>query len=103
MVEINGKPVRPADTDHRQIVLAFDADRGTYSGMSGCNELSGWFETTDAPLTFRSKKLWPICGADEQTERAVRTVFNETRAYRVTSTTLELLNAKGERLARLER
>lgn len=103
MVEINGKPVRPVDAEHRAIVLAFDVDRGTFSGRSGCSDLGGRFETTEVPLKLTSYKLWRICRADEQTERAVRSIVRDTRRYRLSGTTLELLDVKGVSLAKLGR
>ena len=103
MVEIDGKPLRPVDTDHGRIVLAFDAARGNFSGTSGCNDLKGRFDTTGYPLTLMSDKSLQLCRGDEETQRAMKSVLRDTRAYRVSSTTLELLDAKGERLAKFER
>jgi len=103
VVEINGKPVGPADKDHRQIVLAFDDIRQTYSGTSGCTDLAGRFAKNGAPLTPSSDQASQICRVDEATQRAMRAVMQDTRGYRVSGTTLELLDAKGGSLARLER
>jgi heat shock protein HslJ len=101
--KLNGKPVRPEDKDHRKIVIAFDADRGTFTGTSGCNNLSGRFATKAAPLTLTFDKAPQICRVDQRTERAVRSVITNTQGYRVTPTTLELLDANGQLLAKLER
>lgn len=103
MTEINGKPVRPENKDHRKIVLAFNTDRGTFSGASGCNDLAGRFATTKGTLTLTSNKSLQICRVDQRTERAVRGVMNDTRGYRVSGAALELLDEKGKPIARLER
>jgi heat shock protein HslJ len=103
IVEINGKPMDAADKDHRKIVLAFDATRGTFSGTSGCNDLAGRFAKNGAPLTPASDQPPQLCRVDEQTERGMRSAIQNARGYRVSSTTLELLDAKGECLAKLER
>lgn len=103
MTEIKSKAVRPANKDHRRIVLAFDTDRGTFSGTSGCNDLAGRFATTTGTLTLKSDKSLRICRVDQRTERAVRSVMNDTRGYRVSGATLELLDEKGQRIAKLER
>ena len=100
MTEIGGKPVAAGDSDQRKIVLAFDAPRGTYSGTSGCTDPAGRFAKNGAsPASDKSH----TCRVDEQTVRAMRSALQDTRGYRITSTTLELLNAKGEIVAKLER
>ena len=102
MTEIKNKPVRPASKTHRTIVLAFDEGRGTFSGTSGCNDLSGRFEAGSGKLTLKSDTSLRICRVDQKTERAVRGVINDTRGYRISGTTLDLLNDRGQRIARLE-
>ena len=76
---------------------------GTYSGTSGCADVAGRFAKNGAPLTPTSDKSSPTCRVDEQTVRAMRDALQDTRGYRITSTTLELLNAKGQCVAKLER
>ena len=102
MTEIDSKPVRPASKTHRKISLVFDEGRGTFSGTSGCNDLSGRFETGGGKLALKSDNSLRICRVDQKTERAVRGVINDTRAYRISGTTLDLLNERGQRIARLE-
>jgi len=101
IVEIDGKPVGQMDTDHRRIVLAFDANRRRFSGVSGCNDSAGRFAKNGAPLTRTSDKSSPVCHVDEQTDRAMRSVIQEMRGYRVSNATLELLDEKGGCLAKL--
>ena len=102
MTEIDNKPVRPASKTHRKISLVFDDEHGTFSGTSGCNDLAGRFETGGGKLTLKSDRSLRICRVDQKTERAVRGVINDTRAYRISGTTLDLLNDRGQRLARFE-
>lgn len=102
MTEINNKAVRPASKTHRKITLAFNDEHGTFSGTSGCNDLEGRFESVGAKLTLKSDRSLRICRVDQKTERAVRGVINDTRGYRISGTTLDLLNEKGQRIARLE-
>ena len=101
--EINSKAVRPVDKMHRKIVLSFDVDRQIFSGMSGCNELEGRFTALDGTLSLRPSKPMQICRADQKTERALRGVFSETRSFRMSGLTLELLDGNGKPIARLER
>ena len=102
MTEINSKPVRPVSKTHRKISLVFDEGRGTFSGTSGCNDLAGRFQAGGGKLTLKSDSPVRICRVDQKTERAVRGVINDTRAYRISGTTLDLLNDRGQRIARLE-
>ena len=102
MTEIDAKPVRPASKTHRRIFLAFDEGHGTFSGTSGCNDLAGRFQTAGGKLTLKSDRSLRICRVDQKTERAVRGVINDTRAYRISGTTLELLNDRGQRIAKFE-
>jgi hypothetical protein len=84
-------------------VLAFDDSRRTYSGKSGCTDPAGRFAKNGTPLTPTSDKSAQLCQVDEQIDRAMRSALQGTRGHRVTSTTLELLDAKGVLLAKLER
>lgn len=101
-MEIKSKPVRPASKTHRKIVLSFDDEHGTFSGTSGCNDLAGRFDADGGKLTLKSNQSLRICRVDQVTERAVRGVINDTRGYRISGVMLDLLNAKGERIARLQ-
>jgi len=102
MTEIDNKPVRATSKTHRKISLIFDEGHGTFSGTSGCNDLAGRFETGSGRLTLKSDRSLRICRVDQKTERAVRGVINDTRAYRLSGTTLDLLNDRGQRIARFE-
>ena len=57
----------------------------------------------DGALMLKSDKPLQICRVDQRTERAVRSVIDDTRGYRISGNTLELLDQKGKRLAKLER
>lgn len=103
MVEINGKPVRPVDKSHPQIAFVFDVEKGTYSGTSGCNDLEGFFQADASMLALKSAKPISICRVDRKTENALNGVIRNTRGYRVLGKALEFLDAKGKRIARLER
>jgi hypothetical protein len=95
--------VDASERDHRQVVLAFDTYRRTYSGVTGCSDLAGRFAKNGASLTASSDKSLQICRVDKVTDEAIRGVMHKVKGYRVTSTTLELLDAKGVALAKLER
>ena len=102
LTEIEDKPVRPASKTQRDIVLRFDADGRTLSGVSGCNQLDGNFEAGWRTLTIKPSRSLRVCLADQGTERAVSRTIKSTRAYRITGTTLDLFDEQGTRIARLE-
>ena len=83
--------------------MAFDSDRGTFTGTSGCNDLAGRFSITGSSLTLTSDKKMQVCRVDQRTERSVKSVISDTRSYRLIGTTLELLDEKGQKIAKLER
>lgn len=103
MTEIGDKAVRATDKLHKKIALSFDVEGDTFSGTSGCNTLAGSLTATDSKLTLKPNKSLQICRVDQRTERALRGVLNDTRGYRLSGTTLELLDDKGQMLAKLKR
>jgi heat shock protein HslJ len=98
--EIENKPVRPTSKTQRDIVLVFDTDAGTFSGVSGCNQLDGSIEAGWRTLTITPRKSLRVCLADAGTERALSRTIKATRAYRVTGTILDLFDEQGTRIAR---
>ena len=103
MVEIQGKPVIAGEKDHRKMMLAYDVHRDMYSGSSGCSDLSGRFAKNGAKLAVTPDNSVQVCRVDAQTDRAMQSVIQATRGYRISNGTLELLDEKGRSLAKLER
>ena len=103
MVEIKGAPAPTGDKDRRKVIVAFNAARPEYWGFSGCTDAAGRFVKNGAPLPAASDGAAQTCKVDEQIARAMKSALQDTRSYRVTPTTLELLNAKGERVAKMDR
>jgi len=102
LTEIESKPVRPASKTQRDIVLKFDADGRTLSGVTGCNQIDGSFDAAWRTLTIKPSRSLRVCLADQGTERAVSRTIKSTRTYRITGTTLDLFDEQGTRIARLE-
>ena len=101
LTELDNRPVRPADKTHRKIVMSFDDQRQAFSGTSGCNEFEGRFEAGTSGLKLTLQKPLHICRVDQRTERALRGTIKDTRSFRITGSTLELLDDRGKRIARL--
>ena len=102
MVEIKGTQVAGVAKDRRQVVVTFNPARPEYWGVSGCTDNAGHFVKDGGPLTLADKSS-SVCRVDEQTGRAMQSALKDTRGYRVTPTTLELLDGKGSLLAKLVR
>ena len=100
LTEMENKPVRPASKTQRDIVLVFDTNGRTFSGVSGCNQLAGSIEASWRTLTIKPSKSLRVCLADAGTERAVSRTIKAARAYRITGTTLDLFDEQGTRIAR---
>jgi heat shock protein HslJ len=102
LTELENRPIRPVSKTQREIVLTFDDDSRTFSGVSGCNQIGGSIEAGWRTLTISPRKPLRVCLADAGTERALSRTIKATRAYRVTGTTLDLFDEKGARIARFE-
>jgi len=93
----------PASTDtRREASLTFLNDGNSFSGSSGCNRLVGTYSIDNARMTLTSGGTMIACRDEAKTEAAFMAALKETRTYRILGRILELNDAKGERIARLE-
>jgi uncharacterized lipoprotein YbaY/heat shock protein HslJ/uncharacterized lipoprotein NlpE involved in copper resistance len=83
--------------------IVLDPQSKRVTGSGGCNRISGSFEAgpRDALRFGRVTSTMMAC-AGMETERAFLRALADTRRYRVAARTLELLDARGRLLARLE-
>ena len=102
LTELKSKPVRPATKTRREILLSFNEENRTFSGVSGCNQLDGKFESNGRTMALTPSKSLQICRVDQSNERALRAAIKATRAYRIVGATLELFDERGGRLATFE-
>lgn len=94
------KPLKGGRDAH----LRLDAQQKRATGYSGVNSFSGSFETGAASLTFGPIAATRRAGppAAMTFEAAFFKALEATRSYRISGETLELLDAGGGVLARLE-
>jgi copper homeostasis protein (lipoprotein) len=98
-----GDRVVPAATDpRREPSLTFMSQSNSFSGSSGCNRLVGTYAVTNASMTLTSGGTMVACKDLAKTESALMTALQATRTYRIVGRVLELIDAKGARLARFE-
>ena len=101
LVSVEGFSTIPAGVEVP--TLRFDAD-GNVGGNTGCNMAGGTYETSGSKLTIgQMSSTMRACLAPEgnELEAAFVRALGNTREYRVTAETLELLSADGAVLARL--
>lgn len=106
LVSLGGQTVPAASDPRREPSLTFQAGEtpfgGSYSGSSGCNRLVGTFTTSDASMTLTGGGTLVACKDQAQAESALLNALKATRRYRITGQTLELFDAAGTRVARLD-
>jgi heat shock protein HslJ len=99
-VQIGEKPVRAMAQIEAWITLDPKAHR--FTGSAGCNRINGSFDVQGEALRFgRAASTMKAC-PDMDKERAFLDVLEDTRRYRTSGRTLELMNGDGKVLARLE-
>ena len=93
----------PAVTDtRRQPSLVFDTASQTFSGSSGCNRVAGHFMVDQASITMEAAGTLMACRDEAKLEAALMSAIKATKTYRITGRVLELMDANGARVARLE-
>jgi copper homeostasis protein (lipoprotein) len=98
-----GDRVVPSPTDRRrEPSLTFTAEGSSFSGSSGCNRLIGTYVVSNATMTMKSGGTMMACKDEMKTEAAFLSALQATRTYRIMGRVLELMDAKGVRVARFE-
>jgi copper homeostasis protein (lipoprotein) len=107
LTRLAGKAIPPAADARRELSLTFQLPEGdapgAFSASTGCNRLIGTYVTDNATMTLTPGGTLMACKDDAAIEAAIVAALKATRHYRVAGRTLELLDAKGERLARFVR
>jgi putative lipoprotein len=102
------RPVRIGD---REVVLVgrqpepwieLDPKALRVTGSAGCNRITGGFESTGDHLRFGALVTTRMACFSMETETRFLRALGQTRRYRVSGRTLELLDDGGRTLARLE-
>jgi len=87
----------------REPHLVFEAD-GTLIGADGCNALRGSYEAAGNRLTIRTPLMGTLmnCTLPDRLDRRFREALDRTVTWRVTATSLSLLDDAGAEVARFE-
>jgi copper homeostasis protein (lipoprotein) len=106
LTNLADRAIPPAADVRREASLTFDAPMdgmpGAYSGSSGCNRVIGTYALANATMTLTGAGTLTACKDQAATEAAFLTALKATRTYRIAGRVLELMDAKGARLARFE-
>jgi uncharacterized lipoprotein YbaY/heat shock protein HslJ/uncharacterized lipoprotein NlpE involved in copper resistance len=101
LTRIGDSPVR--NDGEREPHLVLHAVTRRVSGAAGCNQLLGSYTLTGTKLTFGAVATSRMmCATGMDVERRFLAALRATRTARVRGRTLELLDANGKSLARLE-
>ena len=105
MVEIDGKPVSPADgTNRRDATLHLDAEKKAATGSGSCNRFAGNYERTGPDgLTFSPLVMTRRACPDMALEQAYSRALGRTASFRIDGPVLTLRAAGStDALVRLE-
>jgi copper homeostasis protein (lipoprotein) len=87
--------------DRREAHLLFGSDQGRLVGSDGCNAVIGEYAIDGARISFgKLTGTSRTCDAAESDDQAFRRALAEAAAWRTLGPTLELLDGRGQRLAR---
>jgi copper homeostasis protein (lipoprotein) len=87
----------------REPHLVLNSETGRVSGSGGCNQLSGRYEAEDGSLTFSALATTRMaCSGGMDVERRFLSALRATSRGEITQQRLELFDANGRVLARLE-
>jgi copper homeostasis protein (lipoprotein) len=87
----------------REPHLVLNGETGRVTGSGGCNQLSGRYDAEDGSLTFSALATTRMaCAAGMDVERRFLSALRATSRAEITRQRLELFDANGRLLARLE-
>jgi copper homeostasis protein (lipoprotein) len=90
-----------ASRNRREAHLVFGSDQGRLVGSDGCNAVVGEYAIEGARIRFGELTgTTRTCDAAESPDQAFRRALAEAAAWRTVGPTLELLDDRGQRLAR---
>ncbi|HEY6194339.1 MAG TPA: META domain-containing protein [Candidatus Eisenbacteria bacterium] len=82
--------------------IQLDPRQKHVTGSGGCNRITGSYQSADSTLRFGPLNTTKMACPTMQTETKFLRALAATRRYRISGSMLELMDARGEPLARLE-
>lgn len=102
LIALRGKPVVMSDRQ-REPHLMLQPEQHRVTGSGGCNRLSGGYTLAGDRLTFgRAAGTLMACADGMDQERAFLDALAEVTRWRIEGQRLELLDSRGEVLARFD-
>jgi len=99
---VGGMPVLP-DSRHPEANITLNSGNRSVTGSGGCNRLTGSYSVSGSRLSFgpiASTRM--ACASGMQNEQSFLNVFARVRSWRISGQTLELLDDRGNSLARFD-
>ncbi len=102
LTHLDGAPV-PVDAQRTEAHLLFGPTGGRLTGSGGCNHLSGSYTVDGGQLELnRLITTMTACEKGMETERAFLQALERVRAWRIAGGALELVDASGATIAKLD-
>jgi len=103
LVQVGASPLATASPDDRAPFIQFD-QQSQASGYSGVNNFSGSYLSDRSSLKFGPVIMTRRAGSPAQMEieSALMKALGDTQGYRISGSTLDLLDANGKPLARFD-
>lgn len=102
LVRLGDVSVKAAD-GQREAYLVFDTEEPRVAGSGGCNRVNGGFETDGAKLKFgRMAATRMACPEGMEQEQQFLAALEGVASHRIAGSHLEMLDAKGNVVARFE-
>ena len=101
LIQLRGRKVSGGDRRHPYLVL--QSPLGKVQGYGGCNHFKGGFRKEGSTIRFLAIGATRMqCQTGYELESVFLKALDETRGWRISGSLLELLDEKGELLARFE-
>lgn len=103
-ISADGKTLKLAGEERAMTALQFDARKKTFSATGGCRPMNGSFVLRGDALKLENiqSPAYTCPDAADAREHVLIQVLNTTVKYRIAAARLELLDARGVVVARLE-
>lgn len=102
LIRVGGQPVPPPQEQHRQAHIVFSGDHAAVRGNSGCNDLSGDYQTDGERLTLENLASTEMACAEDNPNDEFIDALHRTRRFQVEGQRLILYDDQGAPLAVLQ-
>ncbi|MEO1901003.1 MAG: META domain-containing protein [Alcanivorax sp.] len=99
LLQVEGRPVPAPEGQNRQAHLVFHGQQGEVKGNTGCNTLSGRYQSEGQRLTLENLTSTEMACAGDNVAEGFMDVLNRTRRFQVEGQRLNLYDGENGLLA----